>query len=54
MAAVRRRLEKDGILGRIAGQIRTEKVLSFLFEQSTKVAPPPEPEPEASAESPAE
>ncbi|MCX6587333.1 MAG: trigger factor [Acidobacteria bacterium] len=56
VAAVRRRLEKDGILGRIAGHIRTEKVLSFLFEQSTKVAPEPEPEPEpeASAEPAAE
>jgi hypothetical protein len=51
---VRRRLEKDGILARIAGQIRTEKVLSFLFEQSTKVAPPPEPEPETTPEPAAE
>ncbi|MFN9754322.1 MAG: trigger factor, partial [bacterium] len=54
VAAVRRRLEKDGILARIAGQIRTEKVLSFLFEQSTKVAPPPEPEPETTPEPAAE
>jgi trigger factor len=48
VAAVRRRLEKEGILGRIAGHIRTEKVLSFLFEQAVKVAPEP------AAETPAE
>jgi trigger factor len=54
VAAVRRRLEKEGILGRIAGHIRTEKVLSFLFEQATKVAPAPEPEPAPEVEAPAE
>jgi hypothetical protein len=36
--AVRRRLEEDGGLRRIAGRIRTEKVLSFLFEHARKVA----------------
>lgn len=46
VAAVRRRLEKEGLLARIAGHIRTEKVLSFLFEQAVKVAPEPKPEPE--------
>jgi trigger factor len=32
----RARLEKEGILGRIAGQIQTEKTLQFLFDQATK------------------
>jgi trigger factor len=36
--AVRARLEKDGTLGRIADNIRTEKALNFLFEQATKEA----------------
>jgi hypothetical protein len=35
---VRLRLEKEGILGRIADNIRTEKTLNFVFEQSTKEA----------------
>jgi trigger factor len=39
VASVRRRLEKDGTLGRIAGNIRTHKTLNFLFEQANKVAP---------------
>jgi trigger factor len=39
VAAVRMRLEKDGMLGRIAGRIRTDKVLNFLFEHARKVAP---------------
>jgi trigger factor len=34
----RARLEKDGTMGRIAGQIRTEKTLQFLFEQAQKHA----------------
>ena len=42
VASVRRRLEKEGVISRIAGHIRTEKILSFLFEQATKVAPEPE------------
>lgn len=37
-------MEKEGVIGRIAGHIRTEKILAFLFEQATKVAPEPEPE----------
>lgn len=40
IAAVRMRFEKDGTLGRIASRIRTEKTLSFLFEQAVKTAPP--------------
>lgn len=43
VASVRRRLEQDGTLGRIAGHIRTQKTLNFLFEQSNKVEPPPAP-----------
>ncbi|HYO81042.1 MAG TPA: trigger factor [Bryobacteraceae bacterium] len=41
VAALRQRFEKDGTLGRIAAQIRTQKVLNFLFENARKVAPPP-------------
>lgn len=37
-AKVRQDLEKDGSLGRIAGQIRTEKVLNFLFDKARKEA----------------
>ena len=39
VASVRRRLEKDGTVGRIAGHIRTQKTLNFLFEQASKVEP---------------
>lgn len=38
VAATRKKLEKDGTLRRIAGHIRTEKTLSFLFEQARKEA----------------
>jgi len=38
VAAVRKRLQEDGTLRRIAGRIRTEKTLSFLFEHATKTA----------------
>jgi trigger factor len=41
VAAVRAKLEKDGTLNRIAGQIRTEKTLSFLFDRARKEAPKP-------------
>ena len=34
----RARLEKEGIIGRIAGHIQTEKTLQFLFEQAEKQA----------------
>ena len=36
LAAVQRRLEKDGTTARIASHIRTEKTLSFLFERARK------------------
>ncbi len=38
VAAVRMNLEKEGAIGRIANNIRTEKTLNFLFEQARKVA----------------
>jgi len=37
-ASVRRRLEQDGSLRRIANHFRTEKTLGFLFEQARKTA----------------
>ena len=42
VAVVRAKLQKDGTLSRIAGQIRTEKTLSFLFDKARKEAPKPE------------
>lgn len=39
-AVVRMNLEKDGGLNQIAGRIRTEKTLAFLFDKSRKVAAP--------------
>ena len=45
VAVVRAKLQKDGTLGRIAAQVRTEKTLSFLFDKARKEAPkeaPPE------------
>lgn len=41
VAAVRAKLEKDGTVDRIAGRIRTDKVLSYLFENARKVAAEP-------------
>jgi trigger factor len=38
-AAVRKRWQEDGTLGRIASAIRSEKTLNFLFEQARKEAP---------------
>ncbi|MBL8176706.1 MAG: trigger factor [Bryobacterales bacterium] len=38
VAAVRKRFEENGTLGRIAHAIRTEKVLNFLFENARKEA----------------
>jgi len=50
VAAARKKLEKDGTLGRIANHIRTEKTLNMLFEHARKVAgEPPAPEPVADA-----
>jgi trigger factor len=39
VAVTRARLQKEGALGRIAGHIRTEKTLSFLFDHARKEAP---------------
>jgi len=41
VALVRPKLQKDGTLHRIAGQIRTEKTLGFLFDKARKEAPQP-------------
>lgn len=49
VAVTRAKLEKEGGIARIAGHIRTDKTLTFLFEQSRKEAPKPV-EPEAPAE----
>jgi trigger factor len=38
VAAVRRRLEKEGMLRRIISSLRTEKTLTFLFEHARKVS----------------
>jgi trigger factor len=38
VAALRARFEKEGVLGRIASRIRTEKTLNFLFEHARKTA----------------
>jgi trigger factor len=40
VAVTRAKLQKDGVLGRIAMNIRTDKTLNFLFEQSRKEASP--------------
>jgi trigger factor len=50
VAAVRKKLQKDGILGRIAYQIRSNKTLNFLFEHARKEAGEPEPAEEEAAE----
>ena len=39
VAVTRAKLEKEGGIARIAGHIRTDKTLNFLFEQSRKEAP---------------
>jgi len=44
VAAVRKKLQKDGVLGRIAYQIRSNKTLNFLFEHARKEAGEPEPQ----------
>jgi len=47
VAATRKKLEKEGIIGRIAYQIRSNKTMNFLFEHARKEAgEPPEPEQE--------
>jgi trigger factor len=46
VAATRKKLEKEGIIGRIAYQIRSNKTMNFLFEHARKEAGErPEPEP---------
>jgi trigger factor len=50
VAAVRKKLQKDGILSRIAYQIRSNKTLNFLFEHARKEAGEPEPPEEPAAE----
>ena len=50
VAAVRKKLQKDGILSRIAYQIRSNKTLNFLFEHARKEAGEPEPPQEKTAE----
>lgn len=43
-AAVRKKWQEDGTLGRIANAIRTEKTLNFLFDNARKEVPKPEAE----------
>jgi len=50
VAAVRKKLQKDGILSRIAYQIRSNKTLNFLFEHARKEAGEPERAEEKAAE----
>jgi trigger factor len=50
VAAVRKKLQKDGILSRIAYQIRSNKTLNFLFEHARKEAGEIEPVEEQAAE----
>jgi trigger factor len=49
VAAVRKKLQKDGVLSRIAYQIRSNKTLNFLFEHARKEAGEIEPPPEETA-----
>ncbi len=48
VALTRAKLQKDGVINRIAGNIRTEKTLNFLFEHARKEAPPAKQESEDS------
>jgi len=50
VAAVRKKLQKDGILSRIAYQIRSNKTMNFLFEHARKEAGEPEPPAQEAAE----
>ena len=50
VAAVRKKLVKDGVLNRIAYQIRSNKTMNFLFEHARKEAGVPEPAEEKAAE----
>ncbi len=51
VAAMRKKLDKEGILGRIAYRIRGEKTLNFLFEHARKEAPQPQAETPTPSES---
>ena len=51
VAVTRAKLQKDGTISRIAGHIRTEKTLNFLFEQARKEAAPKQESEEGSQES---
>jgi trigger factor len=42
VAVTRAKLQKEGAIGRIAGHIRTDKTLNFLFEHARKEAAKPE------------
>ena len=44
VAVTRAKLQKDGVIGKIAGHIRTEKTLNFLFDHARKEPPTREPE----------
>jgi trigger factor len=50
VAAVRKKLQKEGVLSRIAYKIRSNKTLNFLFEHARKEAGEPEPAEEKAAE----
>jgi trigger factor len=50
VAATRKKLEKEGLIGRIAYQIRSNKTMNFLFEHARKEAGEPEPKPEEPTE----
>lgn len=55
VAVTRAKLQKDGVIGKIAANIRTEKTLSLLFEKARKEAgPAPSQEEAPSEEQPAE
>jgi trigger factor len=49
VAAMRKKLEKEGIIGRIAYRIRSDKTMNLLFEHARKEASAPEPAPETEA-----
>ena len=51
VAVTRAKLQKEGGIGRIAGHIRTEKTLNFLFEQARKEAGTPKESGDRSQES---
>jgi len=51
IAATRKKLEKEGLLGRIAYQIRSNKTMNFLFEHARKEAGEP-PAPTADEQDP--